>query len=255
MRPRRRADAIRRVPRQGPLLGRLRGPDRRVVAARQCGYLDHDAARRRRRRLPLRAGFRGPDRAGFRGGSVSGHGGHAIIDGGRYDRPDRPARVRGRACSDLRHSRRDHLRGRHYGSHSAAPGPDSGSVRWHRPGVDGGCRGGRRTGGVGAAAALRRSGAATVSRRPDLAPRAWLVWSLAAVTVALSTDNPVYRGLVALAALNVLLTWLPRGRRVRPLALALLFAAGFAALINVIAGHTGADVMVRLPGDWPLIGG
>jgi energy-coupling factor transport system permease protein len=76
------------------------------------------------------------------------------------------------------------------------------------------------------------------------------------VTVALSTDNPVYRGLVALAALNVLLTWLPRGRHVsRPLALALLFAAGFAALINVIAGHTGADVMVRLPGDWPLIGG
>jgi energy-coupling factor transporter transmembrane protein EcfT len=88
-----------------------------------------------------------------------------------------------------------------------------------------------------------------------LAPRAWLIWSLAAVTVALSTDNPVYRGLVALAALDVLLTWLPPGRRVKPLALALVFAAGFAALINLIAGHTGADVMVRLPGDWPLVGG
>ena len=35
-------------------------------------------------------------------------------------------------------------------------------------------------------------------RSPGLAPRAWLIWSLAAVTVALSTDNPVYRGLVAL---------------------------------------------------------
>ena len=88
-----------------------------------------------------------------------------------------------------------------------------------------------------------------------LAPRAWLIWSLAAVTVALSTDNPVYRGLVALAALNVLLTWLPPGRRVRPLALALVFAAAFAALINLVAGHTGADVMIRLPSDWPLIGG
>jgi len=88
-----------------------------------------------------------------------------------------------------------------------------------------------------------------------IAPRAWLVWSLAAVTVALSTDNPVYRGLVALAALDVLLTWLPPGRRVRPLALALLAAAGFAALINVLAGHTGADVIARLPGDWPLVGG
>jgi energy-coupling factor transport system permease protein len=75
------------------------------------------------------------------------------------------------------------------------------------------------------------------------------------VTVALSTDNPVYRGLVALAVLNVLLTWLPPGRRVRPLALAMLIAAGIAALINVLAGHAGADVFARLPADWPLVGG
>jgi energy-coupling factor transport system permease protein len=94
-----------------------------------------------------------------------------------------------------------------------------------------------------------------VSRRPGLAPRAWLVWSLAAVTVALSTDNPIYRGLVALAALNVLLTWLPPGRRVRPFAVAVVLAAAFAALINVLASHTGADVIVRLPSDWPLVGG
>jgi len=60
---------------------------------------------------------------------------------------------------------------------------------------------------------------------------------------------------VALAALNALLTWLPAGRRVRPLAIILVFAAGMAALINLIAGHTGADVMVRLPSDWPLVGG
>ena len=81
------------------------------------------------------------------------------------------------------------------------------------------------------------------------------MWSLAAVTVALSTDNPVYRGLVALAALDVLLTWLPPGRRIRPLAFALLIAAGIAALIDVLAAHTGADVLVRLPADWPLVGG
>ncbi|MFI5258331.1 MAG: energy-coupling factor transporter transmembrane component T family protein [Candidatus Limnocylindrales bacterium] len=88
-----------------------------------------------------------------------------------------------------------------------------------------------------------------------LAPRAWLIWSLAAVTIALSTDNPVYRGLVALAALNVLLAWLPRGRRLRPLALGLVMAAAIGALINVLAGHTGADVIARLPAEWPLIGG
>ena len=88
-----------------------------------------------------------------------------------------------------------------------------------------------------------------------IAPRAWLIWSLATVTVALSTDNPVYRGLVALAALNVLLTWLPPGRRVRPLALMMLVAAGIAALIDVLAAHTGADVIVSLPTGWPLVGG
>ncbi len=89
----------------------------------------------------------------------------------------------------------------------------------------------------------------------SISPRTWLVWSLAAVTVAVSTDNPVYRGLVALAALNVLLAWLPAGRRVRPLVLVLVVAAGMAALVNVLAGHTGADVFARLPADWPLIGG
>lgn len=88
-----------------------------------------------------------------------------------------------------------------------------------------------------------------------IAPRAWLIWSLAAVTVALSTDNPVYRVLVALAALNVLLAWLPAGRRVRPLALTMVFAAGLAALVNVLAAHTGADVIARLPVNWPLVGG
>jgi energy-coupling factor transport system permease protein len=75
------------------------------------------------------------------------------------------------------------------------------------------------------------------------------------VTVALSTDNPVYRGLVALAALNALLTWLPPGRRTKPLALALVIAAALAALVNVLASHTGADVLARLPADWPLVGG
>ena len=92
-------------------------------------------------------------------------------------------------------------------------------------------------------------------RRPGLDPRAWLVWSLAAVTVALVTDNPVYRGLVALVALNVLLAWLPPGRRLRPLILAVVLAAALAALINVLASHTGADTIARLPDGLPLVGG
>jgi energy-coupling factor transport system permease protein len=99
------------------------------------------------------------------------------------------------------------------------------------------------------------SGSIAVASQPGLDPRAWLVWSLAAVTVAFVTDNPVYRGLVALVALNVLLAWLPRGRRLRPLALVVTLAAALAALINLLASHTGADTIARLP-DWlPLVGG
>jgi energy-coupling factor transport system permease protein len=88
-----------------------------------------------------------------------------------------------------------------------------------------------------------------------LSARAWLVWSLAAVAVALSTDNPVYRGLVAAAALNVLIAWLPPGRRLRPLAFGLVFAVFFAVLINGLAGHGGSDTIVRLPDAVPVFGG
>jgi energy-coupling factor transport system permease protein len=94
-----------------------------------------------------------------------------------------------------------------------------------------------------------------IAPRSGLDPRAWLVWSLAAVTVALLTDNPVYRGLVALVALNVLLAWLPPGRRLRPLVVAVALAAALATLINVLASHTGADVIARLPDALPLVGG
>lgn len=88
-----------------------------------------------------------------------------------------------------------------------------------------------------------------------IAPRAWLVWSLAAVVVALSTTNPVYRGLVVLAAVDVLLTWLPAGRRIRPLVITVVAASAFAALVNALAAHTGADVVISLPSSWPLVGG
>jgi energy-coupling factor transport system permease protein len=99
-----------------------------------------------------------------------------------------------------------------------------------------------------------RRAAASPSGRA-LNPRTWLVWSLAAVTVAMLSDNPVYRGLVALAAFDVLLAWLPPGRSLRPLAVGLAFAATLAALINLLAGHTGNHVLVRLPAGIPLAGG
>jgi energy-coupling factor transport system permease protein len=110
-------------------------------------------------------------------------------------------------------------------------------------------------GAPGAGPAPAPTAAAVPASRAALGPRVWLVWSIAAVTVALVTSNPVYRGLVALVALDVLLTWAPRGRRLRPLGWVIVLAAAFAALINLLASHTGANVIVRLP-DWlPLAGG
>jgi energy-coupling factor transport system permease protein len=91
--------------------------------------------------------------------------------------------------------------------------------------------------------------------RPALSPRAWLTWSLAAVTVALVSDNPIYRGLVALAALDVLLAWSPPGRRLRPLATALAIAAALAALVNLLFSHTGNTALAQLPDAIPLLGG
>jgi energy-coupling factor transport system permease protein len=103
---------------------------------------------------------------------------------------------------------------------------------------------------------MNRSAATPGEPAPGrLEPRAWLIWSLAAITVALVTDNPIYRGLVALVALDVLLAWAPPGRRLRPLAFAIGFAAVFAVAIDVLASHTGSDVIVRLPGWLPLVGG
>ena len=107
----------------------------------------------------------------------------------------------------------------------------------------------------GSTATPAPAGTATAAIRTGLDPRAWLVWSIAAVTVALVTANPIYRGLVALIALNVLLAWLPPGRRLRPLAVAVTLAAALAALINLLASHTGADVFARLPDGLPLVGG
>ncbi len=97
--------------------------------------------------------------------------------------------------------------------------------------------------------------AGSADRTTGLAQRAWIVWSLAAVVAALSTDNPVYRGLVTLAALDVLLTWLPRSRSLRRLGVAVAFSALFAVLVNVLVSHTGADVLIHLPDAIPVFGG
>lgn len=85
--------------------------------------------------------------------------------------------------------------------------------------------------------------------------RALAIWAAAGLVVGLTTTNPVYRALVALAALDVLLAGRRSGRSLRPLGLGLALAATGAVLLNVLLSHVGADVFATLPSELPGIGG
>ncbi|HVA87407.1 MAG TPA: ATP-binding cassette domain-containing protein, partial [Candidatus Saccharimonadales bacterium] len=85
--------------------------------------------------------------------------------------------------------------------------------------------------------------------------RALGAWSLAALIIVLGGANPIVRALVALAALNLLITRAPSDRPLRPLLLGLALAGAFATLLNVLLAHAGRDVLVSVPDAIPLIGG
>jgi energy-coupling factor transport system permease protein len=86
-------------------------------------------------------------------------------------------------------------------------------------------------------------------------PRALAVWSLAGVTIALSTGSPVYRTLVLLCALNVLIAFRRPGVSVRGLLIALVVAAAIALGTTTLASHTGDHPFLALPSGIPVIGG
>ncbi|MBV9524556.1 MAG: hypothetical protein JOZ46_01935, partial [Candidatus Dormibacteraeota bacterium] len=86
-------------------------------------------------------------------------------------------------------------------------------------------------------------------------PRVAAAWSFAALTVALSTDNPIYRGIVLLAALNVLVAFRRDETRLKPLLLALAIAATTSLLVTALFSHTGTHVLLRIPSGVPGAGG
>src|SRR2546426_3833303 len=85
--------------------------------------------------------------------------------------------------------------------------------------------------------------------------RALAVWSASALIITLSTNNPVYRGLIVVAALNVLLVLRRPGARLRPVLIALCVAALTSTALTVLLSHTGAHALVSLPGSIPIVGG
>ncbi|MFN2582964.1 MAG: energy-coupling factor transporter transmembrane component T [Candidatus Dormibacteria bacterium] len=85
--------------------------------------------------------------------------------------------------------------------------------------------------------------------------RALAAWSAAALTISLSTTNPLYRALVVLCALNLVLAAERRDVRLRPLISAVLVASTIAVLITLLLSHTGAHVLARIPDTVPAFGG
>ena len=85
--------------------------------------------------------------------------------------------------------------------------------------------------------------------------RALAAWSAAGLTIVVTSPNPVYRGLVLLAALNVIGAAGRPGLSRRPLAVSLLLAVALASVLNTLLGHSGTHVLARVPVVIPVLGG
>ena len=86
-------------------------------------------------------------------------------------------------------------------------------------------------------------------------PRALAIWAASSLTVALATDNPVYRALVVLAAANVLTALRRPQAGVATLLRALAVAALLAVGLTVLLSHGGAHAFAVLPAGLPIAGG
>lgn len=99
------------------------------------------------------------------------------------------------------------------------------------------------------------------SRSPQvylLDSRAWAIWLVALVMVALLTRNPFYH---ALLGAWILLSW-PTSTQVHAQGFGLktmlrlgIFATIFSTLLNALTVHIGTTILWEIPGDLPLLSG
>lgn len=86
-------------------------------------------------------------------------------------------------------------------------------------------------------------------------PRAVAAWSAAAVAMVVLTNNPVYRALIGLVALNFILARHRRGVAVGPL-LSILGVFGLVTMAyNPLISHAGVHQVASIPSEIPGIGG
>lgn len=85
--------------------------------------------------------------------------------------------------------------------------------------------------------------------------RAILLWTIAALAVALVTTNPIYRALVVLAGVDLLLAHRRRGRHLGGIGRVVAFGATMAVVLNILLSHAGDHPFLALPTWLPGIGG
>jgi len=85
--------------------------------------------------------------------------------------------------------------------------------------------------------------------------RALAAWSASGLCIALSTNNPVYRALVLLCAVNLVLARGTRRTRLRPVLVGVGIAGVTSMTLTVALSHTGTHVLIRLDVGIPVIGG
>ena len=83
--------------------------------------------------------------------------------------------------------------------------------------------------------------------------RAIAAWSASTLGCVLLTNNPVYRGIILLSAVNFVVVVAPH--RFRPIGTGLMLAALFAIALNSLLAHVGVHVYAELPAWLPLVGG
>lgn len=69
------------------------------------------------------------------------------------------------------------------------------------------------------------------------------------------TNNPAYRALVLLAALNFVVAYRLPGARLRPLLMLLAVATLISIVVSLLLSHTGAHVLLVIPPAIPVLGG
>lgn len=85
-------------------------------------------------------------------------------------------------------------------------------------------------------------------------PRALAAWSAAALCIVLATNNPAYRVVVLLCALNLVLTRASTAR-LRFLLLSVGIAAVTSTALTFLLSHTGDHVLLQIDDRVPAIGG